>query len=144
MSEADADPVESSSPVGNPISDQIVPRNRTLEGFALEPGCSKGVALQLLAAGTRLTVNTRNTRYQVIVLDPATRQVTVSGGPTLRKRFEGRLEGATTGGSLLRLGWIGVGLRMELSTGDRRITTSVVRSVTIERVPQLSSGVLVL
>ena len=144
MSHADADPVESSSPVGNPNSEQIVPRNRTLDGFALEPGCSKGVALQSLAAGTRLTVNTRNTRYHVIVLDPVTRQVTVSGGPTLRKGIQGRLEGATTGGSVLRLGWIGVGLRMELSTGDRRITTSAVRSVTIERVSHLGPAVLAL
>lgn len=140
MSHADADPVERSSPVGNPILEQMVPRNRTLDGFALEFGCSQGVALQSLAAGTRLTVNTRNTRYQVVVLDPVTRQVTVSGGLTLRKGIQGRLEGATAGGSVLRLGWIGVGLRMELSADDRRITTSAVRTVTIDRVFQLSSS----
>jgi hypothetical protein len=137
-----ADPAERSSPLGNPISEQIVPRNRTLDGFALEPGCSKGVALQSLTAGTRLTVNTRNTRYQITVLDPVMRQVTVSGGPTLRQAIQGRLEGGTTGGSVLRLGWVGVGLRMELSTADRRITTSAVQSVTIERVPDRDPIVL--
>jgi hypothetical protein len=131
---------ERSSPVGNPILEQMVPRNRTLDGFALEPGCSQGVALQSLAVGTRLTVNTRNTRYQVVVLDPVARQVTVSGGLTFRKGIQSRLEGATAGGSVLRLGWIGVGLRMELSTDDRRITTSAVRTVTIERHFQLSSS----
>ena len=140
MSHSDADPVESSSPVGNPILEQIVPRNRTLDGFAREPGCAHGVALQSLGAGTRLTVNTRNTRYQVVILDPVTRQVTVSGGLTLRKGIQGRLEGATAGGSVVRLGWIGVGLRMELSTDDRRITTSAVRTVTIERHCQLSNS----
>src|SRR5262245_23450023 len=144
MSDSSADPVESSSPMDDPTSEQIVPRNRTLDGFALEPGCSEGVAVQSLAAGTRLTVSTRNNRYQVIVLDPFTRQVTVSGAPTLRERIEGRLEGATTGGSVLRLGWIGVGLRMELSTNDRRITTSAVRSVTIERDQHTGLAVLVL
>jgi hypothetical protein len=144
MSDSGADPVESSSPMDNPISEQIVPRKRTLDGFALEPGCSNGVAIQSLAAGTHLAVNTRNTRYQVIVMDPATRQVTVSGGPTLRERIQGRLEGATTGGSVLRLGWIGVGLRMEVSTNDRRITTSAVRSVTIEREQHPGPAVLVL
>ena len=131
---------ERSAPVGNPILEQMVPRNRTLDGFALEPGCSQGVALQSLAAGTRLTVNTRNTRYQVVVLDPVTRQVTVSGGVTFRKGIQGRLEGATAGGSVLRLGWIGVGLRMELSTDDQRITTSAVRTVAIERHFHLSSS----
>jgi hypothetical protein len=131
---------ERSSTVGNPILEQMVPRNRTLDGFALEPGCSQGVALQSLAVGTRLTVNTRNTRYQVVVLDPVARQVTVSGGLTFRKGIQSRLEGATAGGSVLRLGWIGVGLRMELSTDDRRITTSAVRTVTIERHFQLSSS----
>ena len=66
---------------------------------------------------------------------------TVSGGPA-PQRIQGRLEGATTGGSVLRLGWIGVGLRMELSTGDLRITTSAVRSVTIERGTDLGPAVL--
>jgi hypothetical protein len=131
---------ERSSSVGNPILEQMVPRNRTLDGFALEPGCSQGVALQSLTAGTRLTVNTRNTRYQVVVLDPVTRQVTVRGGSIFRNGVQGRLEGATAGGSVLRLGWVGVGLRIELSTDDRRITTSAVRTVTIERHFQPSSS----
>ena len=144
MSEAEADPFESSSPMRVTTPQQVVPRNRTLDGFAFELRSSEGVALQSLAAGTRLTVNTRNTRYQITVLDPVMRQVTVSGGPKFPQGAEGRLEGATTGGSVLRLGWIGVGLRMELSTGDRRITTSAVRSVTVERVPQPGPAFLAL
>jgi hypothetical protein len=144
MSDAEADPIETSYSMDGTIPEQIVPRNHTLDGLARELGSSEGVALQSLAAGTRLTVNTRNTRYQIIVLDPVMRHVTVSGGPRLRTGIQGRLEGATTGGSVLRLGWIGVGLRMEFSTDDRRITTSAVRSVTIERVTHLAPALFTL
>ena len=36
------------------------------------------------------------------------------------------------GGTAIRPGWIGVGLRLEMSNGSNRITTSVVQSVTID------------
>jgi hypothetical protein len=44
---------------------------------------------------------------------------------------EARLEGAIAGGSLVKTGWIGVGLLVELRVGLRRIITSPVRSVTL-------------
>ena len=62
-----------------------------------------------------------------------------SSGPAFPERSRVRLEGTTTGGSALRVGWIGVGLRMEMSTRDRRVTTSRVRSITIQSVPPLPS-----
>jgi hypothetical protein len=49
----------------------------------------------------------------------------------------GQLFQATTRGSLLKIGWIGVGLRVEMSLAGRRIVTSPVRSITIEGVPPL-------
>ena len=139
MNQPDADPLEIASPVESPGRGRLVPRRCTLDGFVLELGCTRGVALQSLNAGTVLTVSTRNTRYEVIILDPATRQVVVSGGPAFPERSRVRLEGTTTGGSALRVGWIGVGLRMEMSTRDRRVTTSRVRSITIQSVPPLPS-----
>ena len=113
----------------------LVPRRQTLDGFVLEPGCVEGVALQSLAAGTVLSVHTRHTHYRVIVLDPRRQLVLVTGGALFPEGTEACLDGATAGGSLLKIGWIGVGLRLELRMGVRRITTSRVRSITIEAVP---------
>jgi hypothetical protein len=39
------------------------------------------------------------------------------------------LEGASLGGSFLKVGWIGVGLRMEIRDESRRIVTSPVRHI---------------
>ena len=37
---------------------------------------------------------------------------------------------ASVGGNLLKVGWIGVGLRMEIVAEGRRIVTTAVRSIT--------------
>ena len=113
----------------------LIPRCRTLDGFATECGSLEGIALHSLPAGTAMTVCTRNSRYRFVVLDPAERRVIMSGSSTVPEPREGRLEGTTAGGSALRLGWIGIGFRLELSVDDRRITTSPVSSVTIDSVP---------
>jgi len=44
----------------------------------------------------------------------------------------GRMDGSGFGGSLLKVGWIGIGLRMEILAGDQRIVTSPVRDISIE------------
>lgn len=119
-----------------------VPTRRTLDGFALEPGCVEGVALQSLDAGTVLNVITQHSVYRVVVVDPVQQRVLVTGGRLFPERTEVRLEGATAGGSVLKIGWIGTGLRLEMSMGMERITTSHVQAVTIENVPPRRSSLL--
>ena len=113
----------------------VVPRRRTLDGFAFEPGCVEGVALQSLETVTVLNVTTRHSDYHVVILDPVRQRVLVTGGRLFPEDTEVRCDGATVGGSLLKVGWIGVGLRLEMSIGRQRITTSRVQVVTIESVP---------
>ena len=48
---------------------------------------------------------------------------------------DARLVGATGGGSMLKPGWIGVGLKVELRQLRERTTTSVVNAIAIERSP---------
>ena len=108
---------------------------RSLDGFAFEPGCLDGVALQSLEAGTVLNVITRHSAYRVVVCDPARQRMVVTGGRLFTTSTEVRCEGATAGGNMLKVGWIGVGLRLEMSIGRQRITTSRVQSITIEGVP---------
>ena len=56
----------------------------------------------------------------------------VQGGTMFPEATSVRLEGATADGSALKMGWILVGLRFEMSLGPKRITSSRVRSVAIE------------
>jgi hypothetical protein len=129
-----SDPYAEAIETGTAYPGGVVPRRRTLDGFAVEPGCLEGVALEALEAGTVLNVVTRHSDYRLVVLDPVRRRVLVSGGWLFPEETEVRFEGATAGGSVVKIGWIGADLRLEMSMGLRRITTSRVMSVTIESV----------
>jgi hypothetical protein len=62
----------------------------------------------------------------------AQRLVAVDGG-VFPETTVVTLSGATLGGSALKVGWIVEGLRLEFCDGLRRITSSPVESVEIER-----------
>jgi hypothetical protein len=93
-----------------------------------DTGSEEGVSLESLAPGTVLDVTTRNTRYRFTVVGPEG-QALVTGGPRFPDPTEVRIEGSTAGGRALRLGWIGVGLRLEMRMGTRTITTSTVQAI---------------
>jgi len=110
----------------------LVPARSTLDGFAREPGCSTGVDVESLEPGTVLNVRTHNSRYRLRVLDGADRRVLIRGGRVFPETTEVRVAGATAGGSAVKVGWIGEGLRLELSTDLGPVTTSPVEAVTVE------------
>jgi hypothetical protein len=87
-----------------------------------------GVAIESLEPGTVLDVTTWNTRYRLVVLDEEGRAV-ITGGTRFQDPTEVCIEGSTAGGRQFRSGWIGIGLRLELSLGMRTVTTSPIRSV---------------
>lgn len=114
-----------------------LPPCRTLAGFAVEPGCEDGLAIESLEPGTTLIVKTHNSQYRLIVLDGANHLLLVEGGAMFPKAVPAALQGACAGGSLVKTGWIGVGLRMELFADPRWVRTSRVRSVAIDNRPLL-------
>lgn len=105
----------------------------TLEGLAAEPGCLDGVSIPDLEAGTELKVRTRHSTYHLRVIDPENRYVVLEGGKLFPDEIEARICGSTAGGTAIKTGWIGVGLRMEIRENGRRATTSPVESIEIER-----------
>jgi cyclohexyl-isocyanide hydratase len=106
----------------------------TLECVALSLVAAKGVAIDALEPGTTLVVNTRNSQYRFVTLfEPCL--VLVRGGAMFPEATNVRLEGATAGGSAVKVGWILVGFQMELWLGPVRIRSSRVRSVSIESIP---------
>jgi hypothetical protein len=105
----------------------IVARAATLDGFTEAAG-GVGVALAALEPLTSLFVQTRNTRYHIIVSRGG--DIVIQGGTFFPDPTPARLDGATMGSSLLKLGWIGIGLRMEIRAAGQRIVTTTVRSIT--------------
>jgi len=104
----------------------------SLDEFTLDQGCSRGVFLNAVEAGTHIVVGTAHSCYRFVVTDPARRRATVGGGAMFPEASEVRVDGATMGGTVIKSGWIGMGLRMELTVGSKRITTSPVKFLAID------------
>ena len=101
-----------------------------LDAFVYESGYSGGVDFHSLDVGTVVNVHTRYSRYRLVVVEPEANRALVTGGHLFPEATEIHVEGATSGGTAIRPAWIGVGLRLEMSNGSTRVTTSVVQSVT--------------
>lgn len=113
----------------------LAPPPQPLEQFMVEPGCSNGIDFQSLAVGTTVHVHTKYSSYQLVVMDPENAGALITGGRLFPESTPIRIEGATAGGTAIKAGWIGVGLRLEMLNLTHRVTTSVVRSVTVEPPP---------
>ena len=118
-----------------PADVHLIGTGRTLDGFASLLGDADGVDIRDLSPGTTVIVRTRHSCYRLVMVEPETRRVLVSGGEWFPVPTEAQLVGATGGGSMLKPGWIGVGLKVELRQTNQRITTSLVGAVTVERSP---------
>ena len=116
-------------------SPDVVPRRCTLDGFVDEVSRADGIGLIDVDAFTTLVVRTENSVYQVTILKPHAREVLVQGGAFFPVRTKACLNGSSFGGSCLKLGWVGLGLRMEFHTEDQWIITSHVRSIAVEQSP---------
>jgi hypothetical protein len=104
-------------------------RATTLDGFCTAASAADGVRLASLQRLDELEVRTRNSCYRLTLLDPHQGRVLVRGGAVFPVTSEVVVAGATAGGSVLRLGWIGCGFCLEFHTGHERIVTTPVQDV---------------
>ena len=88
-----------------------------------------GVNLNQLAPLDRVTVRTRHSTYEIIVLSTDSAEVLVRGGEFFPEFTRVRLSGSSLGGSFLKLRGIYVGFSMELWCDGETVVTSPVRSV---------------
>ena len=86
-----------------------------------------GVLLRDLPPSTTLVIKTLNTRYRVVITDGP--EVYLQGGEFFSSPTLVRLNGARLGDSSLRVGWIAVGLRVEILWNGQLILTSPVRAI---------------
>ena len=134
MAPHDLDPFDSHSAiVDGPLAGPVGTPASTVEATT-----GHGLMLDGLAAGTPIVVATRHSSYRFVIVDAVQRQATVVGGKMFPERTDVRIEGATTGASVVKPGGIVVGLRLELSMGLKRITTSSVMSVDVQSVPSVT------
>jgi len=111
----------------NDTTSTSISRAATLAGFTSAVSSTNGVHLRDLAPMTTLVVRTRNSEYRIVVSSGD--EVLVKGGQFFPSLTEARFSGASIGGSFLKVGWIGIGLRMEILADGRRIVTSPVHHI---------------
>ncbi|MCI0663005.1 MAG: hypothetical protein L0220_18210 [Acidobacteria bacterium] len=92
----------------------------------------EGVALKSLKPCDTIHARTLNSDYEIFLLDPESGSALVRGGKYFAEPREAILSGSNFGGSSIKLGWIGLGLRMELSINGHNIATSPVEELRVE------------
>jgi hypothetical protein len=110
-----------------------IPRHCSLDGFAEISGSLDGVSLRVLRPRDTIHARTRNSNYRIVLVDPEQGKVTVQGGRFFNEPVAAVVSGSTLGGCMLKLGWLGLGLRIEICADGQRIVTSPVQSFFIER-----------
>lgn len=116
---------------GPPEPSFEVPRESLLDGFTQLSNGLERLDVSQLAVNTQIVLRTKNTEYRLTLLDPAARRVLVQGGEYFTVPAEATLTGSSVGGAMLKVGWIVLGLQVELisyprPTEARTIVTSPV------------------
>lgn len=89
-----------------------------------------GIWYDKLPAGSVVQVQTKNTLY--VIEKRSDTQSFITGHPKYCPiPTECRINGSTFGGSMLRIGWLGVGMHLEFCLGDGVITTSQIQDVRV-------------
>ena len=110
-----------------------IPRYCDLDGVAEISPLLEGVTLMALEACDMIHARTRNSDYEIFMLDPKSGRALVRGGEYFAEPMEATVSGSTFGGCMLKAGWLCVGLRMEIYANGQRTVTSPVQSLRVER-----------
>ena len=102
----------------------------TLESWSLRDW-GAGVQVACLNALDVLHVRTKNTLYEITLLDAASAEVLVRGGRFFPEHRRAILAGSSLGGAFLKLHGVYVNFCMELNTGVLRVVTTAVESITV-------------
>jgi len=111
-----------------------IPRYCDLDGVSEISPLLEGVTLMALEACDTIHVRTRNSDYEIFMLDPESGRALVRGGECFAEPVDATVSGSTFGGCMLKAGWLGVGLRMEIYANGQRTVTSPVQSLSVEHV----------
>jgi len=90
-----------------------------------------GVRVDDLTAFDRMTVLTRHSTYEIVIVSPPAAEILVRGGVFFPAFTPVRLAGSTLGGSFLKLRSIFVGFNIEFTFEGGVIVTSPVRTIAL-------------
>ena len=89
-----------------------------------------GVFLKEPSPGSKLDVYTKNSCYEIEVIDGEKGQVKIKGGRSFLDWETITISGSTWGGSMLKINFIGIGMRLELyRKGGGDILTSTINEI---------------
>lgn len=88
-----------------------------------------GLQIDTLQDLDRLSVRTRNSTYEITVLEPSTGKVLVRGGQLFPDYTTVRLSGSSLGGTFLKRHGIYVGYQLELRHAKQTILTSEIQFI---------------
>ncbi len=92
---------------------------------------SGDVMLESLAAFDTILLQTHNSDYRILLLDPKTGRALVEGGDYIVEPTEALVRGSAVVGDVFKSGTISVGCRLEMWVGDRAFLTSPVKTVSV-------------
>ena len=92
----------------------------------------EGMALQTLKPCDTIHMRTCNSDYNIFLLEPESGRALVKGGEYFAQPMEAIVSGSTIGGSMLMVGWLGVGFRVEFHANGRHIVTSPVQELRVK------------
>ena len=90
---------------------------------------TNGVQVDRMEDMERLVVETRNSIYEIVVIDGPNGEILVRGGQFFPELTSARLAGATLGGSFCKMRGIYAGFRMEIYADGQRTVTTPVQSI---------------
>jgi hypothetical protein len=105
-----------------------------LETWSNDPW-TNGVQIEQMEDMQKLFVQTKNSLYEITVIDRWSGEILVRGGQLFPELTPAQLAGATLWGSFLKMRGIYVGFGMEINAGDQRFLTTRVRQIAVEAPP---------
>jgi hypothetical protein len=119
----------------SPFSSKITQATatNTLQDLPAVNPTADGIALETLEPLDAICVHTLNSDYRIFLLDPMTGRAIIQGGRYFAEPVDAQVIGSTLHGTTFKLGWIGVGMRIEFWTKGRLASTSPVQSFRVEK-----------
>ena len=114
-----------------------VPAGAVLGNWSKDPW-TNGVQVDRMEDMEKLVIQTRNSLYEIIIIDGRSGEILVRGGQFFPELTPARLAGATLGGSFCKMRGIYTGFRMEINASGQRTVTTPVESIRILSRPRMS------
>ena len=110
-----------------PAQDAI-PAAAILNNWSEDPW-TNGVQVGRMEDMEKLAVRTRNSLYEITIIEGRSGEILVRGGQFFLELTPARLAGATLGGCFCKMRGIYVGFRMEINANGQRTVTTPVESI---------------